>query len=83
MCLNSWSLQKQLRKFIVSNVIDWFYFCLRWEMLQTDEEANLGRGKRNLKAVSYVESNGQKSKDLLSEVHVKATWKYSEAGYEV
>ncbi|CAM6104306.1 unnamed protein product [Calypogeia fissa] len=40
----------------------------RWETLQTDEKAALGRGKRNRKAVSYMEANGQKSKDLLSEL---------------
>lgn len=42
--------------------------------MQTDEEAALGRGKRNRKAVSYMEANGQgqKSKEHLSEVCLKA-----------
>ncbi|OAE22447.1 hypothetical protein AXG93_3348s1040 [Marchantia polymorpha subsp. ruderalis] len=39
----------------------------RWETMQAEEEAALGRGKRLRKAVSYIESNGEKPKEPSSE----------------
>lgn len=36
--------------------------------MQAEEEAALGRGKRLRKAVSYIESNGEKPKEPSSEV---------------
>ncbi|KAL3687398.1 hypothetical protein R1sor_013707 [Riccia sorocarpa] len=39
----------------------------RWETMQAEEEAALGRGKRLRKAVSYHERNGEKPKEPSSE----------------
>lgn len=40
----------------------------RWETMQAEEEASLGRGKRLRKAISYNESNGEKPKEPSREV---------------
>lgn len=62
----SWSQQ-----FIVYFCIEYFFFFFcgcRWEKYQIEEEATLGRGKRQRKAVSYREAYAPHPAETPSEV---------------
>lgn len=53
----------------LSYVVSFIYWTLRWEKYQTEEEAALGRGKRQRKAVSYREAYAVLPSETLNEVH--------------
>jgi hypothetical protein len=74
------------RIFIVTSydIVQWWNFCwkfsyltdfmfnwtCRWERYQVEEEASLGRGKRQRKAVSYRETFASIPAEALSEVMI-------------
>jgi Domain of Unknown Function (DUF1087) len=54
-----------------SYLIDFiFNWTCRWERYQVEEEASLGRGKRQRKAVSYRETFASIPAEALSEVNI-------------
>lgn len=56
--------------FLLNQYLIYTLYCLnvRWEKYQSEEEAALGRGKRQRKAVSYREAYAPHASDVLSEV---------------
>lgn len=68
---SNWPIEGDLN----SNLCAFFFFfpfwvmCIfRWERYQSEEEAVLGRGKRQRKAVSYREAYASHPNETLSEV---------------
>lgn len=49
-------------------ILSWCSRARRWEKYQSEEEAALGRGKRQRKAISYREAYASHPNETLSEV---------------